>query len=134
MPLEDRELRTLARRSGYLTPGQEAELLLRDYTDHTHKVRSIYDDLFAFSGEDSSPQTAMHEYDLLLDASISEQESVAAFARFGFRDPGKAYRNLLMLREGRPLSTRRRGAASCSTTFFLRCFTRSHPRPIRTWR
>jgi glutamate-ammonia-ligase adenylyltransferase len=100
MPLDDRELRTLARRSGYLQPGQEAELLLRDYAEHTHKVRSIYDDLFAFTGEDSSPQTAMHEYDLLLDASITEQESVSAFARFGFRDPGKAYRNLLMLREG----------------------------------
>ncbi len=100
MPLEDRELRTLARRSGYLQPGQEATLLLRDYTEHTHKVRSIYDELFAFTGEDSSPRTGMHEYDLLLDASITEQESVAAFARFGFRDPGKAYRNLLMLREG----------------------------------
>ena len=100
MPLDDRELRTLARRSGYLSPGQEAELLLRDYAEHTHKVRSIYDDLFAFTGEDTSPQTAPHEYELLLDASITEQESVAAFARFGFRDPGKAYRNLLMLREG----------------------------------
>jgi glutamate-ammonia-ligase adenylyltransferase len=100
MPLEDRELRTLARRSGYLTPGQEAELLLREYADHTHKVRSIYDDLFAFTGEDGPPQSGLHEYDLLLDASITEQESVATFARFGFRDPGKAYRNLLMLREG----------------------------------
>lgn len=100
MPLEDRELRTLARRSGYLESGREAELLLRDYADHTHKVRSIYDDLFAFTGEDSSLQTGMHEYDLLLDASITEQEAVAAFARFGFRDPGKAYRNLLLLREG----------------------------------
>jgi glutamate-ammonia-ligase adenylyltransferase len=100
MPLDDRELRTLARRSGYLQPGHEAELLLRDYADHTHKVRSIYNDLFAFTGEDRTPQTALHDYDLLLDASITEQESVAAFARFGFRDPGKAYRNLLMLREG----------------------------------
>jgi len=100
MPLEDRELRTLARRSGYLTPGQEATLLLRDYAEHTHKVRSIYDDLFAFTGEDDTPQSGTHEYDLLLDASITEQETVAAFERFGFRDPGKAYRNLLMLREG----------------------------------
>ena len=100
MPLEDGELRTLARRSGYLETGREAELLLRDYTEHTHRVRSIYDDLFAFTGEDPAPQTAMHEYDLLLDVSITEQESVAAFERFGFRDPGKAYRNLLMLREG----------------------------------
>ncbi len=100
MPLEDRELRALARRTGYLTPGQEADLLLRDYAEHTHKVRSIYDDLFAFTGEDSSTRTAMHEYDLLLDASSSELESVAALEKFGFRDPGKAYRDLQMLREG----------------------------------
>jgi len=100
MPLEEWELRTLARRSGYLTPGQEAALLLRDYAEHTHKVRSIYDDLFTFTGENNAPQTTMREYDLLLDASISEQESIAVFDRFGFRDPAKAYRNLLMLREG----------------------------------
>ena len=100
MPLEDRELRTLARRSGYLTPGQEPEQLLRDYAEHTRKVWNIYDDLFAFTGEDSAPQSALPEYDLLLDASITEQDAVDAFAKFGFLDPGKAYRNLLLLREG----------------------------------
>ncbi len=100
MPLDDRELRTLARRTGYLAPGLEAEQLLRDYAEHTNKVRSIYDELFAFTGEDGPPQTGTQEYDLLLDASIGEQDALSAFSRFGFRDPHKAYRNLLLLREG----------------------------------
>jgi len=100
MPVDELELRALARRAGYLEPGREAEMLLRDYADHTRKVRSMYDDLFAFTGDDSAPEATSNEYDLLLDPTVSEQESTAALERFGFRDPEKAYRNLLLLREG----------------------------------
>ncbi len=50
LPDDERELRALARRTGYFEPGREAEALLRDYAEHTKKVRSIYDDLFAFTG------------------------------------------------------------------------------------
>ncbi len=100
MPSDEHELRMLARRSGYLERGREIELLLRDYAEHTRKVRSIYDDLFAFTGEERVTEAAAQDYDLLLDAGTSELEAVAVLGRYGFRDPGKAYRNLLLLREG----------------------------------
>jgi glutamate-ammonia-ligase adenylyltransferase len=100
IPSDERELRALARRTGYLEQGEEAVALLRDYTEHTRKVRSIYDDLFAFTGEEKVTAPAVRDYDLLLDPGASEQESVAVMGRYGFRDPGKAYRNLILLREG----------------------------------
>ena len=100
MPSDERELRALARRTGYLEQGEESVSLLRDYTEHTRKVRSIYDDLFAFTGDEKVTEPVARDYDLLLDPGTSEQESVAAIGRYGFRDPGKAYRNLILLREG----------------------------------
>ncbi|HXY61928.1 MAG TPA: glutamate-ammonia-ligase adenylyltransferase, partial [Nitrospirota bacterium] len=55
LPVDERELRSLARRMGYLVRGRETELLLRDYGDHTRKVRSIYDNMFSFTGEGQEP-------------------------------------------------------------------------------
>jgi [glutamine synthetase] adenylyltransferase / [glutamine synthetase]-adenylyl-L-tyrosine phosphorylase len=100
IPSDEREQRTLARRTGYFERGKEAEALLRDYAGHTRKVRSIYDELFAFSGEERVSEKAGHDYDLLLDPETSELDAVASLKSFGFRDAGKAYRNLLLLREG----------------------------------
>jgi glutamate-ammonia-ligase adenylyltransferase len=100
MPSEAAELRTLARRTGYREQGREAELLLRDAAEHTRKVRAIYDELFAFTGEGDAPETAGSDYDRLLDPETTEQEAVALLAGHAFRDLGKAYRNLLLLREG----------------------------------
>ncbi|HYA86774.1 MAG TPA: bifunctional [glutamate--ammonia ligase]-adenylyl-L-tyrosine phosphorylase/[glutamate--ammonia-ligase] adenylyltransferase, partial [Nitrospirota bacterium] len=100
LPVGERELRTLARRTGYLVRGRETELLLRDYTDHTRKVRSIYDNLFSFTGEEQGPQPSSKDYAALLDPETSEQESVSLMERLGFRDPRKAYRNLHLLRDG----------------------------------
>ena len=100
MPSEESELRTLARRSGYREQGNEAELLLRDYTEHTNKVRSIYDDLFAFTGQEPVQEGSGRDYDRLLDPETTEQEALSLFREKGFREPGKAYRNLLLLREG----------------------------------
>jgi glutamate-ammonia-ligase adenylyltransferase len=100
LPSDERELRSLARRTGYLEQGREVELLLRDYADHTRKVRRIYDNLFSFTGEESGPQSSSKDYSLLLDPETAEQESVSLLGRLGFRDPGKAYRNLILLRDG----------------------------------
>lgn len=100
MPLEEKEVRTLARRAGRLQQGREAGLLLRDYEEHTRAVRTIFDDLFGFTGEERAPDSIAGDYDLLLDRETPEQESVALFQRHGFRDPEKAYRNLILLREG----------------------------------
>lgn len=100
MPLGEQELRTLARRTGYLEQGREAELLLRDYTEHTRKVRAIYDNLFGFTGEESAAEARSSEYTALLDPDIPEPEAVSLLTRAGFFDPHKAYRNLFLLREG----------------------------------
>ncbi|OGW47949.1 MAG: hypothetical protein A2078_05260 [Nitrospirae bacterium GWC2_57_9] len=100
IPSDEREIRTLARRTGYLEPERAAELLLRDYADHTQKVRNIYDELFAFTGEERATREAPREYELLLDQETAEQEALTVLERYGFRNPGKAYRNLLLLREG----------------------------------
>ena len=100
LPADEPGLRTLARRAGYLDRGKEAGLLLRDYTGHTQKVRRIYDDLFAFTGEEPAAGPEDSEYGRLIDIETTEQESVSLLGRLGFRDPGKAHRNLLLLREG----------------------------------
>ena len=98
MPADERDLRTLARRAGYLDQGREAQQLLQDYSENTGKVRSAYDDLFAFTGEEK--ESAGDGYERLLDPETSEHEASAELRKRGFRDPGKAYRNLVLLREG----------------------------------
>jgi glutamate-ammonia-ligase adenylyltransferase len=99
IPSDGRELRALARRTGYVERGKEAESLLRDYSYHTRKVRSIYDDLFAFTGEEPASEPSAPVFGVL-DPETSESEVVAVLDNYGFHDPGKAYRNLLLLREG----------------------------------
>ncbi len=100
IPSGEPEVRSLARRTGYLEQGREAEALLSDYTEHTQKVRKIYDDLFAFTGREQAPSEAVSDYAMLLDGETPEQETVNFFKRHGFDDPEKAYRNLILLREG----------------------------------
>lgn len=100
MPLDERELRALARRTGYLDQGREAELLLRDYTEHTQKVRAVYDNLFGFTGAENAEETRSREYTALLDPDTPEPEAIALLTKAHFLDPGKAYRNLFLLREG----------------------------------
>jgi glutamate-ammonia-ligase adenylyltransferase len=100
LPGDERELRTLARRTGYFNAPGEAEDLLRDHADHTKKVRDIYDDLFAFTGEEKTAESSVTDYSSLLDPETPEQEAVSLLGKLGFKDPGKAYRDLLLLREG----------------------------------
>jgi len=103
LPTDERDLRALARRTGYFEPHKEAESLLRDYADHSNRVRGVYDDLFAFTGEEVVPITTAPghpDHTVLLDAETPEQEAVLLLARLGFKDPGRAYRNLMLLREG----------------------------------
>ncbi len=100
LPSDQRELRALARRAGYLEQGNETRALLRDYALHTHRVRAIYDNLFEYAAEEAASEDRLKHYDLFLDPEATEQEAVAALRAFGFSDPGRAYRNLLLLREG----------------------------------
>jgi glutamate-ammonia-ligase adenylyltransferase len=100
LPADDRELRTLARRTGYSEPGKEADLLLRDYSVHTKKVHDIYDELFTFTGEEPAATAPGKDYGILLDEETTEREAVSVLTKIGFRDADKAYRNLMLLREG----------------------------------
>ncbi len=100
LPADEHDLRTLARRMGYRMPAGEAESLLRDYAEHTKNVRSIYDQLFAFTSDEDAAEESSQDMAILLDPETPEQESVALLARLGFRNPVKAHRNLRLLQEG----------------------------------
>ncbi len=100
LPADERELRSLARRAGYYGRGKEAELLLRDYSEHTRHVHEIYDELFAFRGDEPATAAPGRDYGELLDEETTEREAVSTLGKIGFQDPEKAYRNLMLLREG----------------------------------
>lgn len=103
LPADEQDLRALARRTGYFEPHKESETLLRDYADHANRVRGVYNDLFAFTGEETAPESTAPghaDYSDLLDAETPEHEAVPHLGRLGFRNPGRAYRNLGLLREG----------------------------------
>ncbi len=100
LPAGEGELRALARRAGYLEPGRESEDLLRDYGTHTRRVRSIYDELLGQEPGPADGESERSELTSLLDPDTGEQDAVAILARCGFRDPGRGYRNLALLREG----------------------------------
>lgn len=100
LPAGEAELRALARRTGYLDPKRETEMLLRDYASHTLKVRGLYDNLLSQSSEQGEEEPARPDFAVLLGPDLGEQEAVAVIGRYGFRDPSKAYRNIVLLREG----------------------------------
>ncbi len=100
LPAGEAELRALARRTGYLEPGRETEALLRDYAAHTHRVRSIYDNLLSQSDQAKDDDRPQPEFTALLSPEISEQEASVVLGRYGFHDPSKAFRNIVLLREG----------------------------------
>jgi glutamate-ammonia-ligase adenylyltransferase len=100
LPSDRQDLRALARRAGYLDPGREADALLYDYGEHTRRVRSMYDNLLGQAGAEEGQQAPDTPYGVFLDPETREQDSLMVLAQYGFRDPSKAYRNLLLLREG----------------------------------
>ena len=100
LPAGDAELRALARRTGYHEPGREAEALLSDYAAHAHRVRSIYDKLLSQSDQARDEERQQPVFSALLGPEISEQEAVDILGRYGFRDPSRAFRNIVLLREG----------------------------------
>jgi glutamate-ammonia-ligase adenylyltransferase len=100
LPAGAAELRALARRTGYFDPEQEMEMLLRDYASHTLKVRGLYDNLLSQTVESGEEEQDRPDFAVLLGQDLSEQEAVAVLARYGFRDPSKAFRNIILLREG----------------------------------
>jgi len=100
LPAGDAELRALARRTGYLEQGQEAAMLLREYAAHTQKVRGLYDNLLSQTAETNEDEQGRPDFTALLGPDLSEQDAVAVLARYAFRDPSRAFRNIVLLREG----------------------------------
>ncbi|HAK59441.1 MAG TPA: bifunctional [glutamate--ammonia ligase]-adenylyl-L-tyrosine phosphorylase/[glutamate--ammonia-ligase] adenylyltransferase [Nitrospiraceae bacterium] len=100
LPTDELGLRTLARRSGSVERGKETGSFLRDYHEHTRAVRNIYDDLFAFTEEEPVAERGGRSYAFLLDPETSEHDAMNALRQHGFRDSARAYRNLMLLREG----------------------------------
>jgi glutamate-ammonia-ligase adenylyltransferase len=100
LPAGEAELRVLARRTGYLETGREAEMLLRDYNAHTQRVRGIYDNLLGQSEKAKDEERPQQDFMALLGPEISEQEAAGILERYGFSDPSRAYRNIVLLREG----------------------------------
>jgi len=70
----------------------------RDYADHTKKVRASTMTCSRLPGGRALNHT--QDYSALLDPETPEQEAASLLKKLGFRDPGKAYRDLLLLREG----------------------------------
>lgn len=103
LPHDPQEIRELARRLGYRDgpAGEGSPLFLRDFEEHTHRVQSIYRQLFYRPGEEARRQTHWEVTDLLRE-EMGEEELRAHLQDYGFRDPEKARRHLLLLRDGPP--------------------------------
>jgi glutamate-ammonia-ligase adenylyltransferase len=104
LPEDAKALRALARRMGYRAGegGEEAEQLLHDVRRHTSAVRRIGAELLAPAP--GAPQEAAADPLILFFETDLPPEAVGgALAAAGLRDPGRAVRHLLDLREGPPL-------------------------------
>ena len=108
----------------------------RLYRAYPERYGRIYDDLFAFTGEeeDRPDQGRSGTMSACSIPETPEQEAVARSRKLGFRDPARRTGTFSCSAKARPLSTRRRGAASCSTRSSRRSSRRSFLHPIRTWR
>ena len=114
------ELNILARRSGYRDKGKlrAYELLLNDYTHYTKSVRKIYDGLFMKKGAEEEIREEVSDCEIIIGDVVSEEEAVKILAKNHFKDPRKAYRNVLLLRDGQPFSHQ----TPRSRQIFLRIF------------
>ncbi|MBI5755742.1 MAG: bifunctional [glutamate--ammonia ligase]-adenylyl-L-tyrosine phosphorylase/[glutamate--ammonia-ligase] adenylyltransferase, partial [Nitrospirae bacterium] len=101
MPSDTGDLNALAKRAGYKDKGKYRafEQLLKDYTSYTQSVRRIYDDLFTKKGVEIGHEEAS-DSEVIISDVVSEDEAVLILSKYNFRDPRKAYRNIVLLREG----------------------------------
>jgi len=120
MPADTRELMTLAKRIGYQERGRYRahELLLKDYGICTQSVRKIYDGLFTKKAAEEEHTEEVSDGEVIVGDVVSEEEAAGILARHHFKDPRKAYRNVVLLREGPPFSHQ----TPRSRQIFLRIF------------
>jgi glutamate-ammonia-ligase adenylyltransferase len=111
VPEDPRALRALARRMGYRqgedAPGRgagedEGEQLLRDFRRHAAAVRRISSEILAPPAE-GQEEAAADPLALFFETDLPPEAVAEPLAAAGVREPGRAARHLLDLREGPPL-------------------------------
>ncbi len=119
MPEGAEELNTLAKRVGYKDRAKRAhEQLLKDYSSHTRSVRQIYDDLFMKKGLKTEEGAEAGKCEVIIGGIVSEDEAVQILSGYDFKDPARAYRNIILLRDGAAFSHQ----TPRSRQIFLRIF------------
>jgi glutamate-ammonia-ligase adenylyltransferase len=101
IPEGQEEEHALARRLGYRRTKRQTErdLFWQDHRLHTTAVRSIFDRLFYGAQKEITDQAASKAAIIWNDLDRREL-IIKELERIGFSDPGKAYENLLAVREG----------------------------------
>ena len=102
MPESPHDLNTLSKRIGYQDKSKNKayEQLLKDYNSYKKSVRKIYDDLFLKKGVTVEEGAETGKCEVIIGGVVSEDEAIDMLSEFNFRDPGKAYRNIMLLRDG----------------------------------
>ena len=120
MPDGPEDLNTLAKRIGYEDKSKHKayEQLLNDYDSYTKSVRRIYDDLFIKKGLKEDEGSEAGKCEMIIGGVVSEDEAIDILSEYNFRDPGKAYRNIMLLRDGAAFSHQ----TPRSRQIFLRIF------------
>jgi len=102
LPNDKGHIRALALRMGFRDahemPAEDG--FTAQYDRHTRRVRSIYDGLLAERREETTERE--EGLSLILSADIAEDEAAGILANEGFRNPRKAYMNVVLLRDGSP--------------------------------
>ncbi len=101
IPRDEDEERALARRLGYVRQGSlsERKLFWRDYRRQTKVVRGIFDGLFYSAQKTIESEGASAAGAIWRDLD-NQQLITRQLAETGFRDPARAYENLIAVRDG----------------------------------
>lgn len=105
-PNEEKKLRKFARKTGYF-PEREAdekERFLNDYKFFTHEIRKIFDKLFYESTKPKEKEQKEEDFNILWNDILSEEDSTKILKSMGFSEAEAAYKNLKLLRDGKPFS------------------------------
>ncbi|HTN72986.1 MAG TPA: bifunctional [glutamate--ammonia ligase]-adenylyl-L-tyrosine phosphorylase/[glutamate--ammonia-ligase] adenylyltransferase, partial [Methylomirabilota bacterium] len=101
IPEGEEEERTLARRLGYRRTKKqsERERFWRDHRAHADAVRSVFDRLFYGAQKEIAGEGTSKVGSIWNDLD-REERIVQELEQLGFAEPGKAYANLLAVRDG----------------------------------
>ncbi len=105
-PSEEEKLRKFARKAGYL-PKKEADEkagFMSDYKFFTSEIRKIFDKLFYESAQPEGKEQKEEDFSILWKDILSEKDSIKILKSMGFSKAEAAYKNLKLLRDGKPFS------------------------------